>query len=62
MTTTLPRILCIEDNPMNWRLVQRLLSQSGYEMHWADDGLKGCEAAATLKPNASASYKSGRHY
>ena len=50
MTATLPRILCIEDNPMNWRLVQRLLSQAGYEMHWADDGLKGCEAAATLKP------------
>lgn len=35
---------------MNWRLVQRLLSQAGYEMHWAEDGLKGCEAAAGLKP------------
>jgi DNA-binding response OmpR family regulator/signal transduction histidine kinase len=45
-----PRILCIEDNAMNWRLVQRLLSQAGYEMHWAEDGLKGCEAAAELKP------------
>lgn len=44
------RILCIEDNAMNWRLVQRLLSQAGYQMHWADDGLKGCEAAAALKP------------
>lgn len=44
------RILCIEDNPMNWRLVQRLLSQAGYDMHWADDGIKGCEAAAALKP------------
>ena len=44
------RILCIEDNAMNWRLVQRLLSQAGYEMHWADDGLKGYEAAAALKP------------
>jgi CheY-like chemotaxis protein len=47
---TLPRILYIEDNPMNWRLVQRLLSQAGYEMHWAEDGLKGCEMAAALKP------------
>ena len=37
----LPRILCIEDNAMNWRLVQRLLSQAGYEMHWAEDGLRG---------------------
>jgi len=44
------RILCIEDNAMNWRLVQRLLSQAGYEMHWAEDGLKGCEMALELKP------------
>jgi DNA-binding response OmpR family regulator/signal transduction histidine kinase len=44
------RILCIEDNPMNWRLVQRLLSQAGYEMHWAEDGLTGCELAVALKP------------
>lgn len=45
------RILCIEDNAMNWRLVQRLLSQAGYEMHWAEDGLKGCEMAFALKPD-----------
>jgi DNA-binding response OmpR family regulator/signal transduction histidine kinase len=44
------RILCIEDNPMNWRLVQRLLSQAGYEMHWAAEGLKGCEMALALTP------------
>jgi len=44
------RILCIEDNAMNWRLVQRLLSQAGYEMHWAEDGLKGFEMALALKP------------
>ena len=57
MSETLPpstgspaRILCIEDNPMNWRLVQRLLSQAGYEMHWAEDGLKGCETALAIKP------------
>jgi DNA-binding response OmpR family regulator/signal transduction histidine kinase len=35
---------------MNWRLVQRLLSQAGYEMHWAEDGLKGCELAVNLRP------------
>lgn len=50
MSTAPLRILCIEDNAMNWRLVQRLLSQAGYEMHWADDGLKGYEAAAALIP------------
>jgi DNA-binding response OmpR family regulator/signal transduction histidine kinase len=50
MSTGPVRILCIEDNPMNWRLVQRLLSQAGYEMHWAEDGLKGCDLALGLKP------------
>ena len=35
---------------MNWRLVQRLLSQAGYDMHWAEDGLKGFELALELKP------------
>ena len=45
-----PRILCIEDNPVNYRLVQRLLGQAGYEMHWAEDGLKGFEMALELKP------------
>lgn len=50
MTDSRPGILCIEDNPMNWRLVQRLLSQAGYDMHWAEDGLKGCDMALELKP------------
>jgi len=45
------RILCIEDNPVNWRLVQRLLAQAGYEMHWAEEGLKGFEMALELKPD-----------
>ena len=50
MNPTPTRILCIEDNPMNWRLVQRLLSQAGFDMHWAEDGLKGFESALALKP------------
>jgi CheY-like chemotaxis protein len=44
------RILCIEDNPVNWRLVQRLLSQAGYQTHWAADGMKGLEMALSLRP------------
>ena len=48
---TAKRILCIEDNAMNWRLVQRLLSQAGYEMHWAEDCLKGYELALALRPS-----------
>lgn len=45
------KILCIEDNPVNWRLVQRLLGQAGYSMHWAEEGLKGFEMALELKPD-----------
>lgn len=50
MNSTPPRILYIEDNAMNWRLVQRLLSQAGFEMHWAEEGFRGCEMATALKP------------
>jgi CheY-like chemotaxis protein len=46
-----PRILCIEDNPVNWRLVQRLLTQAGCEMHWADEGLKGFDKALEIMPD-----------
>lgn len=48
---TPPRVLCIEDNPMNWRLVQRLLTQGGYESHWASEGLKGYNLALELRPD-----------
>jgi len=51
MNPTAPKILCIEDNPVNWRLVQRLLAQTGSDMHWAEEGLLGYEMALTLKPD-----------
>jgi CheY-like chemotaxis protein len=51
MTPKPARILCIEDNPVNWRLVQRLLSQAGFEMHWASDGTRGFEMALALRPD-----------
>lgn len=44
------KILCIEDNPVNWRLVQRLLGQAGYEMFWAEEGLKGYDMALEHRP------------
>ena len=44
------KILCIEDNPVNWRLVQRLLGQAGYDLHWAEEGLQGYQMAVELKP------------
>lgn len=46
-----PRILCIEDNPVNWRLVSRLLGQAGFECHWAEEGLKGFDMALALRPD-----------
>ncbi len=49
--TRQPRILCIEDNPVNWRLARRLLEQAGCEMHWAEEGLKGFEMALELRPD-----------
>ena len=51
MSLASPTILCIEDNPVNWRLVQRLLSQTGARMHWAEEGLQGYELALSLKPD-----------
>ena len=45
------RILCIEDNAVNWHLVQRLLGKAGYDMHWAEEGLRGYEMALDLKPD-----------
>lgn len=51
MTEAPTRILCIEDNAMNWRLVQRLLSQAGHELHWATDGLAGVRMALEVKPD-----------
>lgn len=49
--TRKPRILCIEDNPVNWRLARRLLEQTGCEMHWAEEGFKGFDMAVELKPD-----------
>lgn len=51
MTPPKARILCIEDNPVNWRLVQRLLAQAGYELTWAEEGLHGFEMAVEGKPD-----------
>ncbi len=45
------KILCIEDNPVNWRLVQRLLGQAGFEMHWAEEGMSGYQMAIDIKPD-----------
>lgn len=45
------RILYIEDNYQNRRLVKRLLSKKGYEIMEAEDGLQGIAIAAREKPD-----------
>jgi CheY-like chemotaxis protein len=45
------RILYIEDNFQNRRLVKRLLTKKGYEIIEAEDGLQGIAVAAREKPN-----------
>jgi two-component system, cell cycle response regulator DivK len=47
MTATL---LYIEDNPMNMRLVRKMLKMGGYEMIEAVNGLSGLAIAAQEKP------------
>ncbi len=42
MTT---RILCVEDNPQNMRLVRKILSSAGYETAEAVDGMSGLQMA-----------------
>jgi len=45
------RILYIEDNPANYRLVHRLLSQAGFEMYWAEEGAAGFDIASQIQPD-----------
>lgn len=44
------QILYIEDNPLNMRLVRKLLRSMGYPMMEAMDGLTGLEMAKTDRP------------
>jgi len=44
------RVLYIEDNAMNMRLVRRLLTANGYTVIEASDGLKGIAVAARERP------------
>ncbi len=48
---TAKRILYIEDNFQNRRLVKKLLRLSGYEMLEAEDGLQGIAIAARERPD-----------
>jgi two-component system cell cycle response regulator DivK len=45
------RILYIEDNPQNMRLVRKILIHAGYQMLEAEDGLTGLRVAADEMPD-----------
>lgn len=45
------RILYIEDNPQNMRLVRKILVHAGYEMLEAEDGLSGLTVAENERPD-----------
>lgn len=45
------RILCVEDNPQNMRLVRKILQHEGYEVLEAENGLDGVAMAEREKPD-----------
>lgn len=45
------RILCIEDNPQNMRLVRKILKHHGYEVIEAVDGTSGVALAQSEVPD-----------
>ncbi len=44
------KILCIEDNPDTQRMLSFLLTQAGYEVITANDGLQGIQKAKAWRP------------
>lgn len=45
------RILCVEDNPQNMRLVRKILKKNGYDVIEAEDGLTGIQLAHNERPD-----------
>jgi two-component system, cell cycle response regulator DivK len=45
------KILYIEDNPQNMRLVRKILTAAGYNMIEAEDGMSGLYMAAEERPS-----------
>lgn len=45
------RILCVEDNPQNMRLVRKILKHQGHEVLEAEDGLTGVSMTVDEQPD-----------
>lgn len=50
MTTPMPKILLVEDNPMNSDMLSRRLQRKGFDVVVAVDGEEGVRLAAELSP------------
>ena len=46
-----PRVLLVEDNPVNAYLARFVLEDAGFEVDWAANGQLGLEAAAARRPD-----------
>lgn len=47
----MPKILYIEDNPQNMRLVRKILKHAGYDVIEAEDGASGLKVAKDEMPD-----------
>ena len=45
------RVLCVEDNPQNMRLIRKLLTHEGYDVLEAENGLNGVQIALEAQPD-----------
>ncbi len=50
MTGSRPLVLVVEDHPENSRLVEKVLTRSGYDCMIRSDAASGIEAARSLRP------------
>jgi two-component system cell cycle response regulator DivK len=50
MTSPMPKILLVEDNPMNSDMLSRRLQRKGFDVVVAADGEEGVRLAAELRP------------
>jgi CheY-like chemotaxis protein len=47
----MPRVLLVEDNEMNRDMLSRRLARRGWEIATAEDGRRGVELAAEIRPD-----------
>jgi CheY-like chemotaxis protein len=46
-----PKILIVDDEPLNLTTLEAFLSGDGYELHFAENGRDACAMAQTLQPD-----------